>query len=66
MLLIGGKKKNKEKGENYQRNNTRKFLRTETNKRETQMYIIIKFQNIMDKEEDPKTSERKNKTCTKN
>lgn len=66
MLLIEGGKKTKGKVENCQRNNTRKFLRTETNKRATQMYIIIKFQIIMDKEEDPKISGRKNKTCTKN
>lgn len=57
----GGGEKTKEKGENYQRNNTRKFLRTETNKRATQMYIIIKFQNIMDKEEDPKLQKGKTK-----
>lgn len=67
MLLVGEKRKpRKGNEENYQRNNTRKFLRTETNERATRTYIIIKFQNIMDKEEDPKTSERKNKTCTKN
>lgn len=42
------------------------FSELRQNERATQTYIIIKFQNILDTEEDPKTSERKNKTCTKN